>query len=77
VPAGERQPSEFLDKAELKRVSGFGTRAGQLAWLAKEGIPHKLNGKNEVTVSRYHVRLWLEGKELPPQGRINWDALNG
>lgn len=53
-----------LDTAELKRVSGAGTRAGQIEWLKSEGIPYKVNRKDELIVCWKHIHHWIEGK--PP-----------
>lgn len=65
----------FLDPTALKKLGG-GTRARQIAWLEREGIPYKTNGKDELLVTWAHVNGWLEGREKPVQGRINWGALN-
>lgn len=68
--------SGLLSKPELKSVSGFTSRALQRAWLEKEGIPHKLNGKDEIVVTWAHVNAWIEGRERPSVGRgINWAAV--
>ena len=66
----------LLSKPELKRVSGFGTRERQTAWLRQEGIPFKLNGKEELVVSWHHVNAWLEGREQRQKKPFNWAALN-
>lgn len=66
----------FLSKADVKRFTGRGTRAGQVAWLQEQGIPFRTNGKDELIVSWAHANAWLEGRERPAQGRINWAALN-
>lgn len=65
----------FLDAAALKKFGG-GTRARQIARLQREGIPYKLNGKDEVLVTWAHMNAWIEGQARPVQGRINWSALN-
>jgi hypothetical protein len=66
----------FLDKPALRKLTGAATRAGQLAWLQREGIPFKPNGKDELLVTWAHVNAWLEGREQPARGRINWAAIN-
>lgn len=67
--------SGVLTKPELKAVSGFGTRAGQTAWLQREGIPFKLNGRDELVVTWAHVNAWIEGRERPRSQGINWAAV--
>lgn len=66
----------FLTKPELKRFTGRGTRAGQIAWLQREGVPFRPNGKDELLVSWTHATAWLEGRERPASRGINWAALN-
>lgn len=63
-----------LTKAELKDVSGAGTRAGQIAWLEREGIPWKPNGKEDLVVLWLHVQQWVEGRQRPVGRGINWSA---
>lgn len=64
----------ILTKAELKAVSGAGTRVGQIAWLEHEGIPWKPNGKEELVVLWVHVQQWVEGRQRPTGRGINWAA---
>lgn len=66
----------LLSKPELKRVSGFGTRERQTAWLRQEGIPFQLNGKQELVVSWHHVNAWLEGRQVVSSSGPNWAALH-
>jgi hypothetical protein len=54
--------ANLLDAAELKRVSGAGLRSGQIAWLREEGIPFKINRKDELVVSWKHIHEWIEGR---------------
>lgn len=66
----------FLTKPELRRLTGAATRAGQVAWLEREGIPFKPNGKDELLVTWGHVNAWLEGRERTVGRGINWAAQN-
>lgn len=66
----------FLEKPDLRRLTGAGTRAGQIAWLQREGIPWKPNGKDELLVTWPHVTAWMEGRERPASRGINWAAQN-
>jgi hypothetical protein len=64
---------EFLNKAELRQLTGRAQAATQERWLAAQEIPHRRDG-SRLIVSREHVRLWLEGKEQPALGRIHWNV---
>lgn len=66
--------SEFLEPAELQRLTDCKPSAKQDAWLTENGIPHKLDVKR-VIVSREHVRAWLEGRPLRSSTGPNWGAV--
>lgn len=66
----------FLSKPDLRQLTGAATRTGQTAWLEREGIPWKPNGKDEVLVTWGHVNAWMEGRERTVGRGINWAALN-
>lgn len=76
-PVRDRSMSatEFLDKTELFQLTGFARAPAQAAWLAAEGIPHKVDGKR-VIVCRIHARAWVEGKPLTvSSGEFNWSSV--
>ena len=66
--------SEFLDQAELRRLTAAAWSKGQAAWLRERGIPHKVEG-SRLIVSRVHVRAWLEGKAVVSSNGPNWGAV--
>jgi hypothetical protein len=57
----------FLSKQDVKRFTGRGTRAGQVAWLQEQGIPFRPNGKDELVVAWTHVHAWLEAAQPCPE----------
>lgn len=66
----------FLAKPDLRRLTGAARRADQAAWLEREAIPWKPNGKDELLVTWAHVNAWMEGRERPASRGINWAAQN-
>lgn len=68
------QAGEFLDKAELRALTGKAQVGTQERWLQAQGIPNRRDGARLI-VSRFHVRSWLEGREVPRGSGINWAAL--
>lgn len=66
---------EYLDAAELHRLTGFARGPAQAGWLKDQGIPHKIDGKR-VIVSREHVKAWLEGRTVVTSTGPNWGALS-
>lgn len=68
------QWSEFLDKVEIRALTGAGRREAQERWLAAQGLPYRRDGVRLI-VSRHHVRLWLERKHVPQSSGINWSAI--
>ena len=70
------QWSEFLEKAEIRALTGAGRVGAQERWLAANGLPHRRDGARLI-VSRHHVRQWLERKHVPQGQGINWAALGG
>ncbi|MDB5957699.1 DUF4224 domain-containing protein [Ramlibacter sp.] len=66
--------SEFLDKPELRQLTGRARANAQTQWLESNDVPHRRDG-SRIIVSRYHVRQWLEGKPAPPSPvREVWNA---
>ena len=68
--------SEFLDKGEMRQLTGRAQVNKQQEWLEAQGIAHRRDGARLI-VSRHHVRLWLERKHVPQRRGFNWAALNG
>jgi hypothetical protein len=69
--------ANLLDAAELKRVSGAGLRSGQIAWLREEGIPFKINRKDELVVCWRHVHAWIEGRPAVRSSEPDFSSLGG
>lgn len=67
-------PPEYLDSAELHRLTGFGRARAQAAWLQDKNVPHRQDGRR-VIVSRVHVLAWLEGINVVASQGINWAAI--
>lgn len=68
-------PSEFLSSDERQDLTGLRAASAQSRWMTARGIPHRLEGRRAI-VSRYHVRLWLEGRcTHVGSGGINWAAV--
>lgn len=67
--------SEFLDKGEMRQLTGRAQVNKQQEWLQSQGVAHRRDGARLI-VSRHHVRAWLEGKEARPKREPNWAALN-
>lgn len=61
----------FLDRDALRQLTGAAHRSKQVTWLHAEGIPFKINGKDELIVAWVHVHAWLEGK--PPVSFVEPD----
>jgi hypothetical protein len=66
--------SEFLNKEELRELTGAARAAAQARWLAEKGVAHRRDG-SRVIVSRFHVRQWLEGKHVASGGGVNWASV--
>jgi hypothetical protein len=73
---GNPVPASGVTVDRHQTLTGAGTRAGQLAWLQREGIPCRPNGKDELLVTWAHVNAWMEGRERPASRGINWAAQN-
>lgn len=65
---------EFLSDGEITHFTGFAQRDKRLEWLKHNGIPHKINGKGNLVVSRIHAREALEGKRHV-YGGLNMEAI--
>jgi hypothetical protein len=65
---------EFLEKPELRRLTGCAWATAQAAWLKERGIPHRLDGKRLI-VCRVHVRAWVEGRQVVSSNGPNWSAM--
>ena len=65
---------EFLEKPELRRLTGCAWATTQAAWLKGAGIPFKLVGKRLI-VCRVHVRAWVEGRPVVSSNGPNWSAV--
>ena len=65
--------SEYLDKADLHKLTGYARPAKQAEWLKASGIAHRVDGCR-VIVSRLHVSSWLEGKSVS-FGEVNFGAI--
>jgi hypothetical protein len=74
MQAPESPPPEFLDKNELKQLTGAARAAAQAQWLADKAVAHRRDG-TRVIVSRFHVRQWLEGKTAVSSGSFNWASV--
>ena len=51
--------NELYSAAELHTLTGYARSGQQAAWLADNGIPHKVDDKR-VIVSRVHVQEWRD-----------------
>lgn len=58
--------SEFLDDADLRRLTGYVRRAKQEEFLKRERIPYRINARGEVVVRRSLVEKPLPDFELGP-----------
>lgn len=56
--------NEFLNRAELRQLTGRAQVNVQARWLRENELPHRREG-SRLIVSRYHVRLWLQGGVVP------------
>lgn len=65
---------EFLSDKEITQFTGFTQRDRRAEWLKQNGVPHKLNGKGCLIVSRVHAREALEGKQNV-YGGLNMEAI--
>lgn len=61
----------FLDKDDLRQLTGAAQRRGQVAWLQEHGVPFKCSGKDQLLVAWKHVHAWLEGR--PPVSFVEPD----
>lgn len=69
--------SEFLDKAEMRQLTGRAQVNVQARWLEENNVPHRRDGPRLI-VSRYHVREWLlGGTASPPVWEPDWGAIRG
>jgi hypothetical protein len=66
--------TEFLDKAELRTLTGYCPLGRQQAWLKERNIPHQVDGKR-LLVCRVHVRAWVEGRAVVSSNGPNWSAV--
>lgn len=66
--------SEFLEPADLRKLTGFVDHKKQDEWLTEVGIPHKVVRKR-VIVSAEHARRWLEGRRMVSSNGPNWAAI--
>lgn len=66
----------FLDKDDLRSISGKARIDAQEAWLKAEGIPHKRQG-NRITVCWTHVHAWVEGRPLVSFVEPDFSSLEG
>lgn len=66
--------SEFLSSSEVRDLTNSTPFRKQAAWLVEHGVPHRVDGRR-VIVSRVHARNWLEGRQAPASGGINWSAV--
>lgn len=62
--------SEYLDKADLHKLTGYARHGQQAQWLKEQGIAHRVDG-NRVIVSRVHVQSWLEGRTVVHSSGLN------
>lgn len=58
--------SEFLDDADLRRLTGYVKRAKQVEFLEREQIPYRINARGEVVVRRSLTEKPLADFELGP-----------
>jgi hypothetical protein len=58
------ESNELLSRVELRRLTGRARSADQKRVLLEDGIPFRERGR-ELLVSRYHMRMWLEGRAVP------------
>jgi hypothetical protein len=65
---------EFLEKPELRRLTGCAWSTTQAAWLRAKGIPFQQDGKRLI-VCRVHVREWTAGKLALSSNGPNWSAV--
>jgi hypothetical protein len=66
--------SEFLDKAELRELTGKARAKAQAQWLEEQGVAHRLVDRR-VIVSRHHARKWLEGHTVVTSSGPDWSAV--
>ena len=71
----EEAMPEFLDKQEIKTLTGYKTNPAASQWLKLKGIPFKFEDGKRLIVSRLHVQRWLEGKTLTPHSGMNISAI--
>lgn len=64
----------FLDRDDLRRLTGAARANAQAAWLKAEGIPFKREG-SRVIVVWLHVHAWLEGRPVVSSNGPNWAAV--
>ena len=62
--------NELYSAAELHTLTGYARGGQQAAWMADNGIPHKVDDKR-VIVSRVHVQAWLEGRTVVSSKGLN------
>ena len=67
--------SEYLTRTELHSLTDYARCAKQATWLAKNNIPHRVDGER-VIVSREHVKSWLEGRIVASSSGLMF-GLNG
>lgn len=65
---------EFLDKAELRGLTGCAWATTQASWLRSKGIPFQQDGKRLI-VCRVHVRAWTAGTLAVSSNGPNWSAV--
>lgn len=65
--------SEYLDKPDLHKLTGYARTCKQAEWLKSSGIPYRVDGCR-VIVSHHHVSGWLEGKSVS-FGEVNFGAI--
>jgi hypothetical protein len=65
---------EFLEKPEIRRLTGCAWTATQAQWLRAKGIPFQQDG-NRLLVCRVHVRSWVEGRQVVSSNGPNWSAV--
>lgn len=58
----------FLDKAQLKRLTGYAHKRRQVEVLRAMGIPFHINGRNEPVVASSAV----EGRLPVAPGKKRW-----
>jgi hypothetical protein len=58
--------SEYLDEADIRKLTGRVKRKLQIAFLERERIPYRVNSKGELVVRRNLVEKPLPEFELGP-----------